>query len=201
MRYAQDISVREMNLKRAEGDPISHRADVVNFHGARLSDNRASTSFQPEIYSAENLWLQTFPGHVRFSMKKRNQISDGKVSEHSRGLGTVTPEMVTQRAHEIALINRRPNDKPTPDDWQEAKRELTTGETRHDPTEDVPVSKRWDPVPGSIPRKAEAVPADDEQTFAEQLVEGGVEEAEHEHMVEGTRESVRRDRELGESGT
>ena len=134
-------------------------------------------------------------------MKKRSQISDGNVEEHARGLGTVTPEMVTQRAREIAIINRRANDKPTPEDWQEAKRELTQGRSMHDPADDVPVSKRWDPVPGSTPQMAETVPADDEQTTAETLVESGVEEAEHEQMVEGTRESVRRDRELGDSGT
>ena len=134
-------------------------------------------------------------------MKKRNQISDGKVAEHSRGLGTVTPEMVTQRAHELAIINRRTDDKPTPDDWAEAKRELTDASPSHDPSEDVPVAKRWDPVPGSTPHKVSPVTADDEQTFAETLVEGGVEEAEHEQMVEGTRESVRRDRQLGDSGS
>src|SRR5688572_23781317 len=131
-------------------------------------------------------------------MKKRHQTSDGKVAEHARGLGTVTPEMVTQRAHEIALINR--HEKPTPEDWQEAKRELTDAGPSHDPLEDIPVGKRWDPVPGSPPRKADTFAADDEQTTAETLVESGVEEAEHEQMVEGTRESVRRDRELGESG-
>jgi hypothetical protein len=133
-------------------------------------------------------------------MKKRHQSSEGKVAEHARGLGTVTPEMVTQRAHELALINR--HEKPTPEDWQEAKRELTDAgsEPSHEPLEDIPVSKRWDPVPGSTPHKINAVPVDDEQTVAETLVEGGVEEAEHEQMVEGTRESVRRDRELGDSG-
>jgi len=122
------------------------------------------------------------------------------MAEHAHGLGAMTPEMVTKRAHEIALINR--HEKPTPDDWQEAKRELTesTGEPIHDPLEDIPVSKRWDPVPGSAPHKINAMPVDDEQTVAETLVEGGVEEAEHDHMVEGTRESVRRDRELGDSG-
>lgn len=134
-------------------------------------------------------------------MKKRHQISEGKVESHSRGLGTITPEMVTARARELALINRRPDDKPTPEDWQEAKRELTVGHPGHDPFEDVPASKRWDPAPGSVPHHAENIPADDEQTVAEQLVESGVEEAEHEHMVEGTRESVRRDRELGDSGS
>jgi hypothetical protein len=134
-------------------------------------------------------------------MKERHQSSEGKISEHARGLGTVTPEMVSQRAHEIALINRRAGDKPTPDDWLEAKRELTdAGHPSHDPLEDIPVSKRWDPVPGSTPRQAKNIPADDEQTVAETLVESGVEEAEHEQMVEGTRESVKRDRELGDSG-
>ena len=135
-------------------------------------------------------------------MKKRNQISDDNVEEHARTLGMVTPEMVSQRAREIALINRRQNDKPTPEDWQEAKRELTdAGHPAHDPMEDIPVSKRWDPVPGSTSRKVNNVPADDEQTAAEKLVESGVEEAEHQQMVEGTRESVRRDRELGDSGS
>jgi hypothetical protein len=134
-------------------------------------------------------------------MKKRHPISEGKVESHARGLGTVTPEMVTERARELALINRRPDDKPTPEDWQEAKRELTRGNSGHDPFEDVPVSKRWDPVPGSPARRADNMPADDEQTVAETLVESGVEEAEHDQMVEGTRESVRRDRELGDSGT
>jgi triosephosphate isomerase len=37
------------------------------------------------------------------------------------------------------------------------------------------------------------------EMVAETLVESGVEEAEHEQMVEGTRESVRRDHELGDS--
>jgi hypothetical protein len=134
-------------------------------------------------------------------MKKRHQNSDGKISEHSRGLGTVTAEMVSRRAHELALINRRAGDKPTPDDWQEAKRELTDAHPHHDPLEDLPVSKRWDPVPGSPARQARNMEADDEQTVRETLVEGGVEEAEHEQMVEGTRESVKRDRELGDSGS
>jgi len=135
-------------------------------------------------------------------MKKRHETSDGKVAQHSRGLGTVTPEMVTQRAQEIALINRRQNDKPTPEDWQEAKRELTgMSDSSGDSLDEIPVSKRWDPVPGSTSHHARNLPADDEQTVTESLVESGVEEAEHDQMVEGTKESVRKDRELGDSGT
>ena len=96
----------------------------------------------------------------------------------------------------------RPDNKPTPEDWQEAKRELTeSGPSGADPLDQIPVGKRWDPVPGSPPRKANNIPADDEQTIAQSLVESGIEEAEHEQMVEGTKESVRKDRELGDSGT
>jgi len=122
--------------------------------------------------------------------------------EHGRGLGTVTAEMVSQRAHEIAEINRRPGNKPTPDDWQEARRELTSARgLGNDPAEEVPSDKRWDPVPGTRGERAGSVAADDEQTLAETLVNEGVEEAEHERMVEGTRESVREDRDLGDSRT
>lgn len=135
-------------------------------------------------------------------MKKRSLTSDGKIIDHARGLGTVTGDMVSQRAREIAEINRRPGNKPTPDDWAEAKRELTTAGGRDEnPVDELPVEKRWDPVPGGPARQAENIVADDEQTVAETLVDEGLEEAEHEQMVEGTRESVRRDRELGDSGS
>lgn len=134
-------------------------------------------------------------------MKKRSLTSDGKYIDHASGLGTVTKDMVSQRAHEIALINQRTDNKPTTDDWAEAKRELTTSRgVGSDPAEEIPIDKRWDPVPGSRGMKAENVSPDDEQTLAETLVHEGVEEAEHEHMVEGTRESIERDRDLGDGG-
>ena len=131
-------------------------------------------------------------------MKKRSLTSDGKLIEHAHGLGTVTRDMIGQRAREIALINQRPDNKPTPDDWEEARRELTG--VGNDPVEELPVDRRWDPAPGTRGSKTDNVAADDEQTLAETLVHEGVEEAEHEHMVEGARESERRDREPGESG-
>jgi len=50
-------------------------------------------------------------------------------------------------------------------------------------------------VPESTGHKATTEPASDEQTFAEKLVEEGVEDAEQDSMVEGTRQSQHRDRE------
>ena len=131
-------------------------------------------------------------------MKKRSLTSDGKFIEHAHGLGTVTREMILERAREIALINQRADGKPTSDDWEEARRELTVSRgLGNDPVEELPVDRRWDPVPGTRGMKMDNVTADDEQTLAETLVHEGVEEAEHEHMVEGTRESERRDQETG----
>jgi len=123
---------------------------------------------------------------------KKDLIEEGRISEHSRGLGTVTQEMVRARAKEIALINGRSPHHLSPMDLSQAKRELM-GQNDVEPAEErLPTSERWDPVPGSHGHQAVSVPPHDEQTDSEKLIEEGVAEAEHEHMVEGTRESLRR---------
>lgn len=58
----------------------------------------------------------------------------------------------------------------------------------------LPEESRWESVPESTGTQAPTVPAADEQTFAERLVEEGVEDAEHEQMIEATRQSLRRER-------
>ncbi|MCI0533663.1 MAG: DUF2934 domain-containing protein [Verrucomicrobiales bacterium] len=71
--------------------------------------------------------------------------------EHARGLGTVTDDMVLQRAYELAQTNSRPGGKPTPSDWDQAKEELMGGHASaaEEGDREIPVGKRWDPVPGS----------------------------------------------------
>src|SRR6184192_2528949 len=112
---------------------------------------------------------------------KKNQIEEGRFTEHGRGLGTVTEEMVRQRARELAVINGRSQDNLLDSDFQQARRELT-GEEGLTPTptkaEELPEEERWDPVPGSPGQAAPKVPTRDEQTFAEKLVEEGVADAE-----------------------
>jgi len=123
---------------------------------------------------------------------KKDQIEEGRISEHSKGLGTVTQEMVRARAREIALINGRSPEHLSPLDFSQAKQELM-GQNYVEPAEEkLPTSERWDPVPGTPGHQAPSVPAHDEQTDSEKLVEEGVSEAEHEQMVEGTRQSLRR---------
>jgi hypothetical protein len=129
-------------------------------------------------------------------MREENN-NEGRFSENGRGLGTVTEEMVQQRAAELALINGRPPGQILDSDIDEARRELTGRETlvpTPPPAEELTEDQRWQPVAESMGNKAPTMPAPDEQTFAEELVEEGVEDAEQDSMVQGTRESQHRDR-------
>jgi hypothetical protein len=130
-----------------------------------------------------------------FIMKK-NQYDEGRLTAKGQGLGTVTETMVRQRAAEIAEINGRPRHRVIESDVDQARRELM-GQERLNPerprSERIPEEARWQPEGGSAGRKAPAVPAQDEQTFAEKLVEEGVAEAEHDQQVKATRESFKRD--------
>jgi hypothetical protein len=123
---------------------------------------------------------------------KEPKIRQGKISEHFRGLGTVTPEMVRQRAREIALINGRSPDTYTEDDWQAAKLELTgaANDRLESDTEEIHGSKLWDETPGTSGHKTPVRTATDEQTFAEQLAQDGVEEANHDKMLQGSKSDI-----------
>lgn len=124
-------------------------------------------------------------------------LSEGRISEHSRPLGTVSRDMVLERAREIAMINGRSRHEVLDSDFDQARRELLGDpdiSPREEAVESVPESERWDPVPGSSGRKIPTFPEQDEETDNERLVQEGVEDAEHDQMVEGTREGIRQDR-------
>lgn len=128
---------------------------------------------------------------------KQRRIEHGRFSDRGEGLGTVTRKMIMQRARQIAVINGRSEKDVIDSDFQEARRELQ-GEDELHPTptraENLPEDKRWDPVPGSEGRQAPSVPASDEQTFAEKLVDEGVADAEHDQEIEATRNDLKRER-------
>ena len=127
----------------------------------------------------------------------KRKVQEGKIAEHSRGIGTVTREMVLVRARELALINGREPDQITESDWAEAKRELLGQEglvPEETPAELLPESERWDPTPVSTGHKVGEQPAHDEQSDAETLIEQGIAEAEHDRMVEGVKEERRNEK-------
>jgi len=113
---------------------------------------------------------------------------------NSTGIGTVTRKMVRERAIELALINGRSAQAVSATDWQQAKRELT-GEPDMDPKEmlleSAPESERWDPLPGStghiIPVTSVDGEDDDGRSVGEKLIDEGVQEAEHDQMLQAAR--------------
>jgi hypothetical protein len=120
---------------------------------------------------------------------KKNPLKEGVLTENSAGIGTVTPQMVRERAVELAVINGRSAKDVSKSDREQATRELT-GEPEMDPKEAVlesaPESERWDPVHGSTGQKVPVAPGEDEdeegRSDNERLVEEGIEGAEHDQM-------------------
>ena len=129
-----------------------------------------------------------------------NPLKEGTLTENSAGIGTVTPKMVRQRAAELALIDGHPVQDVSKSEREEARRELM-GEPDTDPIEaaleSAPESERWDPVPGATGHKVPATPSDDEdeegRSDNERLVEEGIAEAEHDHIVQAARAAEKKD--------
>ena len=123
-----------------------------------------------------------------------NPLKDGRLTENSIGIGTVTRKMVRERAVELAVMDGRPAASATKSDWEQAKRELT-GAPGLDPQEQllesVPESEDWDPVPGTTGGKVPAAPGEDEdgegRSDNERLVEEGMAGAEHEQSLAAAR--------------
>lgn len=107
------------------------------------------------------------------------------------GIGTVTRGMIWKRATELATINGHSTNHPTRADLDEAKRELTGGselDAKQALLESAPESERWDPVAGSAGHEAPVSFNDGEdqdgRSASERLFNEGVEEAEHDQMLQ-----------------
>ncbi|MGA2690720.1 MAG: hypothetical protein ABSF76_00010 [Opitutaceae bacterium] len=132
---------------------------------------------------------------------KNNPVNKGIISENFNGIGPVSRKMVHERASELAQIGGRLPQSISQADYEQAKRELT-GESDIDSQEAIldslPESKRWDPVPGSTGHEtpgAESEDMDDEgRSETEQLVEQGVEEADHDQMLQAAKATLGNDR-------
>ncbi len=125
-----------------------------------------------------------------------NRYEEGRFSDRARGLGTVTEDMIRQRAVGIAVRNGRDEHNVLESDIAQARRELTGKERLNPepaPEEDIEAQERWEGNTGSAGSRAPTVPAPDEQTFAEKLVKEGVADAEHDRAERATREAFRRD--------
>jgi hypothetical protein len=130
---------------------------------------------------------------------KPNPLKDGALTENSAGLGTVSRAMVQQRAVELAVMDGRSAADVTPDDWRQAKRELTgQPDADVDPKEMLleaaPESERWDPLPGSTGSKTPVAASEDEdeegRSDNERLVDEGIAGAEYDQMRQASRKQA-----------
>lgn len=121
----------------------------------------------------------------------------GKFVVGAKPLATVTENMVIKRAKELAVIDGRNANDYTEDEYEQARRELT-GFPNTEAAElegQAPDTGDWLAEGADRGQKAPVRPARDEQTFGEDLVKEGVEEATHHTMLAGSERSARKDQE------
>ena len=114
--------------------------------------------------------------------------SRGKILRGTEGLGTVTQQMIEQRAQEIARGDgrNRPNDL----DRSSAREELTgvSSGSEKVPTREEP-GRDWEMPLVSTGEKAPTVRPEDDQSIPQELIQEGVEEADHDQRVRSGRTS------------
>ena len=126
-------------------------------------------------------------------MNENTQPGFGKISLHGNGMGAPTPELVEKRAREIALIDERDPENFTDGDWEEARHELLGIESHAAPEETAEsqgMEEDWPIVAIDPGERSPRAGTDDGETLGAHLVEGGVEEATHDQMVEARKDEL-----------
>jgi hypothetical protein len=112
--------------------------------------------------------------------------STGKILRRSEGIGTVTSQMIEERARELARSDGRaqPNDL----DRTRAREELTgaTSGSEKPPTSEEP-GRDWAMPLVSTGEKAPTVRPEDDENIPEKLVQEGVDEADHDQRLSSGR--------------
>ena len=118
------------------------------------------------------------------------QPTSGKILRGTEGLGTVTPEMIEERAGEIARSDGRsqPNDL----DRTRAREQFISATSGSEklPTREEP-GRDWQMPLVSTGEKAPTVRPEDDENIPEKLVQEGVEEADHDQRLSSERNRER----------
>lgn len=112
-----------------------------------------------------------------------------KIVNHDGGLGAPTPEIIRQRARELASINGHA--EYNEEDWRQAKRELHGGhpEQNGEYDEMAESSSLGDPAVGSVGHRVEPLRDDQDEHVVEELYAEGMDEAEHDQMLQASRQA------------
>ena len=109
----------------------------------------------------------------------------GKILRGTEGIGTITPEMLEERAQEIARADGRAEANDL--DRGRAREDLTGGSEKR-PTEKE-IADDWYTPRGSSGRKASTVRPEDEENIPEKLIQEGIDEADHDQRSSSARTS------------
>jgi hypothetical protein len=126
-------------------------------------------------------------------MNENSQPGFGKISVHGDGMGAPTPELIEQRAREIALIAERDPKDFTDADWEQAREELlgvATNAAPEETAENAELEDDWDVVASDTGHRAPRAGVDDDEMLGEKLVAGGLEEAAHDQMLQARHEEL-----------
>jgi hypothetical protein len=132
------------------------------------------------------LFFYKQPQEAREIKMMNETHSKAKIVRGIEGLGTITPQMIEERAREIARSDGRsqPNDL----DRSSAREELTGAGSEKIPTREEP-GRDWEMPLVSTGEKAPTVRPEDDQNIPEELILEGVEEADHDQRVSSKRSS------------
>jgi hypothetical protein len=121
-------------------------------------------------------------------MMDKAQPGGGKILRGTEGLGTVTPQLIEERAREIACGDgrTRPNDL----DRTRAREELIgpTSNSESPPTREEP-GQDWQMPLVSSGKKAPTVRPEDDENIPQKLIQEGVDEADHDQRLNSEKSS------------
>lgn len=129
------------------------------------------------------------PASKRTTSEKSTQRASSRIWPRGKiTKSLVTPRMVEKRARQLALIAGRRAGQVNDTDREEAKHELLEpihpSSRPHD--RPFPAGSPWGSPPASVGRRTKRIrPTDDK--ISKELVEEGVDEAEHDQMVRSRR--------------
>jgi hypothetical protein len=113
---------------------------------------------------------------------------------HDEGAGVPSPDVIEQRARELAIIAGRAASNYTDEDFRQAKLELMQ-EPEPDDEEMEENALPFEPGSGEVLGGRESQAAnfggEEEGTVAEELVREGMDEALHDEMLEARKKNIR----------
>jgi len=123
-----------------------------------------------------------------------SKVRQGAIGDSNEGIGSVTPQMIRQRAEQIAVSDGRTRGQVTPADLDQARSDLLpdirTGRTHHNLAPVAPSLATDEPVP-STGREADTGQFEAVETDAERLTLEGVEDAVHDAATRSGTETIR----------